>query len=74
MLDMFLNSKIFVFKNYIADILIRYSFFIKQMIIKEELLQVLNKGIKGFDEYTRIISVKIIPSFIEMFEKDLVGF
>lgn len=57
-----------------ADIMIRYAFVIKLIFIKEELLQVLNKGIKGFDEYTRIISAKIIPSFIEMFEKDLVGF
>ncbi len=74
LLDLFLNCKIFSHKQYVADILIKFSSVIKQTLIKDEIILVLNKGLRGYDEYTRIMSSKIVPAFWELFEKDLVGF
>jgi len=49
LLDLFLNCKIFAHKKYIADILINHSSIIKLALIKDEIVQVLMKGIKGVD-------------------------
>ena len=74
LLDLFLNCKIFAHKKHIADLLVKHSNVFKLALIKDELVQVLSKGIRKVDEYTRIMAAKIIPSYTEMFEKDLIVF
>lgn len=71
LLDLFLNCKVFALKQIIADIFIAHSSVFKTGLIKDEILQVLAKAIKGLDEYTRVMACKIVPEYADLLEKDL---
>jgi hypothetical protein len=71
LLDLFLNCKVFAFKQIIADIFIAHSNILKVALIKDEIVQVLAKAIKGLDEYTRVMACRIVPEYADLLEKDL---